>query len=100
MNTMTSVLLANRLRDGAVVYLANDQTWTEGLAQAKRLQSDDDETHALETGQAAVANNVVVAPELIQLDGDAPARFKEHIRAVGPTVRLDLNRSQASTLES
>ena len=50
---MPSVVTANRLIDGIVVYLAPDGGWTEELGRA-RIAETEDETKALE-GEAAKA---------------------------------------------
>ena len=44
---MPSVVTANRLIDGIVVYLAPDGSWTEEIGRA-RIAETEDETKALE----------------------------------------------------
>ena len=83
------VVTANRLRDGAVVYLEGDGGWsgdvergaTGGGHEAERL---------LGQGQAAEARQLVVGPYLIDVEeregGIRPVRLRERIRAFGPTT--------------
>jgi hypothetical protein len=97
-NGTWKAITANRLWDGAVVYLADGGTWRERL-EGCRLAADDDECRAMEAvARWAAQTNMVVAPYVIELDGgdaDAPRplRLRESIRAVGPTVRADLGRA-------
>ena len=80
------VLTANRLSDGAVVYLAADGTWITALQDGVRLDDAAGEA-ALQTAKAQP--RVFVEPYLIDVD-DAGAvgreRLRETIRASGPTV--------------
>jgi len=58
---MPSVVTANRLTDGIVVYLATDGSWTEDIAHARRAETED-EVKALEADAAqAVKERKVVA---------------------------------------
>lgn len=82
---------ANRLKDGAVVYLAGDESWTSDLSAAARF-ADADAAAALEAAQARVKE--IADAYLIDVDDKgAPAgreTLRETIRKSGPTVRLDL----------
>lgn len=82
---------ANRLGDGAVVYLAGDETWTSDLSAAARFD-DEAAKAALETAQARATE--IADAYLIDVDDKgAPAgreTLRETIRKSGPTVRLDL----------
>lgn len=85
------ILTANRLDDGLVVYLGEDG-WTADIEIARRAH-DDDTAAALDyQGRQAAARNEVADPYLIDLDDedDVPVRWRETIRANGPTVRRDL----------
>ena len=83
------MLTANRLNDGAVVYLGPGGDWN-GDIQAGLAVSDDQSEALVADGQSAVDNNIVVAPYLIEIDGSQgkhiPVRRRERIRALGPTV--------------
>ncbi len=83
------ILTANRLTDGLAIYLGQDG-WS-GDIDAARKAHDDDEAAVLDyQGKQAAVRNEVADPYLIDLDDDGPARWREIIRANGPTVRRDL----------
>lgn len=84
------ILTANRLDNGIVVYLG-ENGWGPDIDAACRAL-DDDTAAALEfQGKQAAARNEVADPYLIDLDDDdTPVRWRETIRANGPTVRPDL----------
>jgi hypothetical protein len=87
---MPSVVTANRLVDGIVVYLAPDGGWVEDLARAG-LAFTEEETKALEAEAAkAVAERRVVAvyPMEVALHDGAPVAtsVRERIRAAHRTT--------------
>jgi hypothetical protein len=80
-----SVVTANRLRDGVVVYLAPDGGWTEQIDHA-RVAETEDEVAALEAqGAEAVKRREVVAvyPMDVAVNGGTvdPLSVRERIRA-------------------
>lgn len=82
---MPSVITANRLTDGIVVYLAPDGGWTEDIAHA-RFAETEEQTRALEQiGDKAVKDRIVVAmyPMPVEIkDGAVDAlSVRERIRA-------------------
>ena len=85
------IATANRLLDGAVVYLGPDGVWGEAIGRA-RIAADADQAAELEAqGQEAVAARHVVEPYLIDVKisddgGPVPIGWRETIRAHGPTV--------------
>ena len=86
----TQVMTANRLGDGRVVYLGNED-WTTDLADARLLPDADTQALAEEVAKAAVADRAIVEPYLIDVDEEAeriePVRLRERIRASGgPTT--------------
>ena len=90
-DTMTlRVFTANRVTDGVVVYLDEDDRWTESFGLVAVIA--DDETLARKTAaaEAAAAAAVVVDPYAIDVTGDGgdirPVRYRERIRAFGPPV--------------
>ena len=88
------VLTANRLIDGAVVFLAVDETWVTRLDDL-RVAADKDGASALEAiGARDVAAQIVVAPYLIDVaeaNGHVvPTRYRERIRAFGPSTHPEL----------
>ena len=81
----------NRLSDGVVVYLADDDRWTSDLTAAARFE-DDDAKDVLAAAQSRVKE--ITDAYLIDItEENAPAgreALRETIRKAGPTVRLDL----------
>lgn len=89
-------LKANRLSDGEAVWLTVAGTWSDRVSAA-RVEGDEAGHAALEAlGAQADADCLVVDVELIDVhyeDGNpVPSKLKERIRALGPTVRLDLGK--------
>jgi hypothetical protein len=87
------VLTANRLSDGAVVYLTAEGGWAERLAAAQIVG---DPVFAEAEGKRAQEQRLVVGAYLMDVKGDgaalAPVKMREIIRAAGPSVRLDLGK--------
>ena len=84
------MITANRLGDGAVVFLASQGRWVERFEDG-RLAINEDEAASLQAfADEAVARAEVVAPCLIEVseqDGRLlPARYRERIRAEGPSI--------------
>ena len=83
------VVTANRLNDGAVVYVGEAGRWATRLEEA-RILVDAAQADALldEAGRDAATR--VVGPYLIEIEtGDAGPRvtsLRERIRATGPTI--------------
>lgn len=90
------VISANRLRDGLVVYLTTDGGWSEHIADAALLADEAASDAALARAQTDVDARLIVDPYPIDValrDGERqPTRFRELIRAKGPTVRPDLGK--------
>jgi hypothetical protein len=90
-----SVLTANRLSDGAVVFLDFDGVWVESLRGAVVARTPD-ETRALESrGTFDAARNIIVEPYLVEMregaDGSlTPVRFRERVRLGGPSILDDV----------
>ena len=87
---MPSVVTANRLTDGIVVYLASDGGWTEEIGRA-RLAETEDEVKALEAEAAkdvAARKVVAVYPmDVAVRDGTVdPLSVRERIRAAHRTT--------------
>ena len=87
------IISANRLTDGIVVYLTEAGDWTERI-DAALIVNDETAVSAAATAAAAVARQHVVDPYPVEIDdaGGRPTRFREFIRAQGPTVRRDLGK--------
>jgi sulfite reductase (NADPH) hemoprotein beta-component len=89
-----SVLTANRLGDGIVVFLDFEGAWSEDIALAV-VARDPDEARALEDrGAYDSARNLVVEPYLVEVreaDGHlTPIRYRERVRAAGPSILDDV----------
>ena len=87
---MPSVVTANRLTDGIVVYLAADGSWIEDIAHARRAETED-EVKVLEADAAqAVKERKVVAvyPMEVALHEGVPVALsvRERIRAAHRTT--------------
>ena len=84
------MIVANRLTDGRVVFLAEDASWVESIDDGLLIESDDAGQALLERAQQAVADGVVVDAYAIEVLVEAgrrqPAQLREKIRAFGPTV--------------
>ena len=90
------VVSANRLTDGLVVYLTNDGGWSERLADVRVANDDATAEQLLAQAKQAEDDRVVVDPYLIdvdEFDGELrPKKYREYIRAMGPSVRPDLGK--------
>lgn len=84
------VATANRLRDGAVVYLTADGSWSTRFADSAVARDAGIADRLMATADRAAADQVVVGPYLIEvtLQGGRfePAGMRERIRALGPSV--------------
>lgn len=85
-----SILSANRLSDGVVVFLDFEGAWSEFLDEAVVAHAPD-EVRALEDrGAYDAARNIVVEPYLVEVreaDGHVvPVRERERVRAAGPSI--------------
>ena len=85
-----SLLTANRLGDGTVVFLDFEGAWNESIAEALVAHSPD-EVRALEDrGAYDAARNLVVEPYLVEIREAAgrfePIRYRERVRAAGPSM--------------
>jgi hypothetical protein len=90
------VVTANRLTDGAIVWLTAGDRWDAEVSQSAVFEGP-----ALAAALSAAAESerrqVVVAPYEVAVTlspkGPVPVSRREQIRAVGPSVRPDLLRS-------
>ena len=98
------MVTANRLRDGAVVFLAAGGRWTTRVGEghvaetenhaAELLRRPDQQRRLREDPEllrtAEVMVTEIVAPYLIEVTAQAagwsPTRYRERIRAEGPSV--------------
>lgn len=86
-------ITANRLRDGAVVWLGQSGDWTERLSGAALFEGPAADA-ALSSAAQAERDNIVVAIYAVDLEirdgAPVPLRTRERLRALGPSVRPDL----------
>jgi len=84
------MIVANRLTDGRVVFLADDARWVESIQDGLVIESDALQAELLGHAERAVETGLVVDPYLIDVvieDGRRrPSQLRESIRAFGPTV--------------
>jgi hypothetical protein len=90
----TSVLTANRLQDGIVVFLAAGGSWSDGI-EAAAVARTPQEAQALEAqGAHDAARNLVVEPYLAEVRAVGgrlvPVRARERVRVDGPSVLGDV----------
>lgn len=86
-----TVVTANRLADGVVVWLTADGRWSETLAQAAVSTSADEVGRLLDLahGDENTAVGAYPAPVRSAADGSVePANLRERIRVGGPTIAL------------
>ena len=88
------IVTANRLGDGEVIYLTAAGGWAERLEDAA-VASEIDAAEAL-LRQAETHRTHAVEPYLIDVSLEAgrprPLRYRERLRARGPSVRFDLGK--------
>jgi hypothetical protein len=91
---MAQMIIANRLRDGAVVFLAANEAWEPAIAAGTVIAGDGDAERLMAVAKRHEAECQVIDPQLIEVevtDGKPrPTAIREAIRAFGPTVRTDL----------
>jgi hypothetical protein len=89
-----SVLTANRLGDGIVVFLDFEGAWSENIAQALAARSPDEVRQLQDRGAHDAAHNLVVEPYLIEVREAGgsllPIRYRERVRVAGPTILDDV----------
>ena len=90
---MPQMIIANRLVDGAVVFLAPGEGWTTAIADGVLIEDETEAQRLLGAAKQLEARSPVIDPQVIQVkvDGGAvrPTEIRELIRAFGPTVRTD-----------
>lgn len=100
MTTSAQAVTANRLLDGEVVYLDSEGAWSETLDESRFVTNKEEAQALLETSEKSVDDRLVLDPYLFDVhleNGVArPVKKREHIRANGPTVRLDLGKQATS----
>jgi sulfite reductase (NADPH) hemoprotein beta-component len=89
-----SVLTANRLGDGIVVFLDFEGAWSESLGEAVVARSPDEIKALQDRGAYDAAQNIVVEPYLVEVREESgrlvPLRYRERVRAGGPSILDDV----------
>jgi hypothetical protein len=85
----TQIVIANRLRDGAVVFLTPANDWSTNVDESDIAREPVAAERLQKAADQAVADQIVVGPTLIDVtehDGRIqPVSYRERIRAFGPT---------------
>ena len=91
------VLTGNLLRNGATVYYTG-AAWSAHVADAQVAATADEAEALRKIGADAYAANLVIDVAVVDVQPTpehTPSHIREVIRATGPTVRRDLNKSLA-----
>lgn len=98
------VLTANRLTDGEAVWLDAENGWIETIDGAVIARDREAEDALDAVGRSAIAANLVIDVNLIDVDlvdgAIVPRRLRERIRAAGPTNRHDLGKQARPEISS
>ena len=91
---MPQMIIANRLRDGVVVFLAPGEGWDPSIAAGTVIDTEADAATLLAVAKRHEGECRVIDPQLIDVeikDGKPrPIAIREVVRAFGPSVRTDL----------
>ena len=93
----TKAFTANRLGDGAVVFLDGNYGWSQRFTDARLFSTDSELEDLTLIASRAEETGQVVGAYPIEVDYDftlglaVPARLRERIRAFGPTVSSPLS---------
>ncbi len=91
-----TILTANRLDDGSVVYLTRAGAWSDWLEDGEVADSRERALELLDLGARRVEARQVVDPYLIVVRRDGyqvhPVGQREIIRSKGPSIRQDLGK--------
>ncbi len=84
------MMTANRIGDGTVVYLTKDGGWSEWITDGEVSRSDEERDTLMAVARATAEVPEVVEPYVIDVVDEAgvvrPVRYREAIRAQGPTT--------------
>jgi len=91
------VVTAQRLTDGVVVF-SGDAGWVENIRAAAIAATPEELDRRIKAAEEDVSRREIVGVYAIEVEdhglGPRPVRFRERLRAAGPTVRPDLNREE------
>jgi sulfite reductase (NADPH) hemoprotein beta-component len=84
------MIIANRLNDGIVVFLAAGERWVPRIADGIVIEGESERERLFAAAKAHEAQSLVVDPNLIEVvvgpTGPKPVAIREAIRAFGPTI--------------
>ena len=87
------MIIANRLVDGAVVFLAPQDRWSASIDGGLVIDDSAEAERLLRVAKEDEQQCVVIDPNLIEVVVEhgrpRPLAIREAIRAFGPTVRTD-----------
>src|ERR1700691_5873992 len=93
---MDTMITANRLSDGIVVFQDASGGWCEDFHRGAVLSDESAKAAALARAEQSEADCEVVGPYAIEIDSRnghfVPKALREAIRASGPTIRRDLGK--------
>jgi len=85
------MITANRLADGACVWMDGEGNWTTDIKRGKWVPEAESE-ELMKRSAAGVAKCLIVGPYAIDVSVDGgmvtPVRFREQVRVKGPTIAL------------
>ena len=84
---MNQVITANRLTDGAVVFLGTDRAWGERLDRAAMYDGKEAVATALEQAKQDEENNLVVDVYAIDVSANSGAVVPTKLREADPGAR-------------
>ena len=91
---MPQMIIANRLIDGVVVFLAPGDAWDTAIASGTVIDDDAEAERLLGVAKQHADRCIVIDPLLIEVKVEngqvRPTEIREVIRAFGPTVRTDI----------
>jgi len=98
---MRQMIIANRLVDGAVVFLAPGDAWEPSIERGEVVDDDALAERRLAVAKDHEARSIVIDPQLIEVELEGgkprPTAIREATRAFGPTVRTDFDDVGASS---
>jgi hypothetical protein len=87
---MPQMIIANRLKDGVVVFFAAGDRWVPRISDGLVIEDEAERDRLLATAKVHEAKCLVVEPNAIEVvveaTGPRPVAIREAIRAFGPTI--------------
>jgi hypothetical protein len=87
---MLTIISANRLIDGLIVFRDSGGHWTTEFAAARRYTSKEDLESGLESARADIAANKVIEIEPIEMKdgpgGSVAVTMRNRVRLSGPSI--------------